>query len=453
VTTTAARGSARTAPSPLFSPGRAWTNWGRVERAHPALIARPTTIDQVVAVVRTAQERGLTVKAVGAGHSFTAIAATDGILVDLAGLDGLLAVDERLRRVTLGAGTHLYQLPALLAPFGLALENMGDIDRQTVAGATSTGTHGTGANFRGLAAQITGAVLVTADGSVLHVDGARNAELLPAVRLGLGALGIVVELTIQCVPAFLLHAVEHPEGFDEVLDDFPARAKESDHFEFYWWPHTDRVMTKRNMRLPGDAPRHPISPVGNFVEERVMSNGALALMCRVGHVAPGLTPKINRLATRVYGDREYTDHSHEVFTAPRNVRFREMEYAIPLRAVPEAVRAVRALIERNDWRISFPVEVRVAASDDNWLSTAQGRASGYVAVHRHISDDHLPYFREVEAIMRSFEGRPHWGKIHFQDAASLAPRYEHFADFLAARDRLDPERLFANPYLERVLGN
>ncbi len=451
MTVTAARG-VRATSTPLFSPGRAWTNWGRVERAHPALIARPTTIDQVVAVVRTARERGLTVKAVGAGHSFTAIAATDGILVDLAGLDGLLAVDERLRRVTVGAGIHLHQLPALLAPFGLALENMGDIDRQTVAGATSTGTHGTGADFRGLAAQITGAVLVTADGGVLHVDGARNAELLPAVRLGLGALGILVEVTIQCVPSFLLHAVEHPEGFDEVLDDFPARAAGSDHFEFYWWPHTDRVMTKNNTRLPADAPRHPVSAVGNFLEERVMSNGALALMSRIGHAAPALTPKINRLATRVYGDREYTDHSYEVFTAPRNVRFREMEYALPRRAVPEAVRAVRRLIEQSNWRISFPVEVRVAASDDNWLSTAQGRPSGYIAVHRHVSDDYLPYFREVEAIMRSFDGRPHWGKIHFQDAVSLAPRYEHFADFVAARDRLDPERLFANPYLTRVLG-
>ena len=436
-----------------LEPGAIWRNWGRSETAHPAFVARPTTIDEVVAVVRAARERGLTMKAIGAGHSFTAIAATDGVLVDLAGLDGLLAVDEPLRRVTLGAGTNLYQLPALLAPFGLALENMGDIDRQTIAGATSTGTHGTGADFRGLAAQITGAVLVTGDGTVLQVNGERNPELLPAVRLGLGALGILVELTIQCVPAFLLRAVERPEGFDEVLDGFTARAKEVDHFEFYWWPHTDRVMTKRNTRLPGDAPRHPVSALGNFVEERVMSNGALALMCRVGHAVPSLTPRINRLATRVYGDREYTDHSHEVFTAPRRVRFREMEYAVPRRAVPEAVRAVRAMIEKNDWRISFPVEVRVAAADDNWLSTAQGRTSGYIAVHRHVSDDHLPYFREVEAIMRDVDGRPHWGKIHFQDAASLAPRYEHFDDFLAVRDRLDPDRVFANPYLERVLGS
>jgi FAD-linked oxidoreductase len=439
--------------APLLLPGPNWVNWGRVERAHPAFAARPRNVEEVAAVVRAARDRGLAVKAVGAGHSFTAIAATDGILVDLSELDGLLSVDERLHRVTLGAGTHLHQLPALLAPFGLALENMGDIDRQTIAGATSTGTHGTGATFRGLAAQITGATLVTADASVLQVDADHHPELLPAVRVGLGALGILVALTIQCVPAFLLHAVEHPEGFDEVLDGFRDKAKEVDHFEFYWWPHTDRVMTKRNTRLPGDAARHPVAPLANFVEERVMSNGALELMCRVGHLAPRLTPSINRLATRVYGDREYTDHSYEVFTAPRNVRFREMEYAIPRRAVPEAVRAVRALIERNDWRISFPVEVRVAASDDNWLSTAQGRTSGYIAVHRHVSDDHLPYFREVEAVMRDFDGRPHWGKIHFQDAASLAPRYEHFADFLATRDRLDPDRVFANPYLARVLGD
>ena len=444
-----------TAPSSrdLLGPGAPWRNWGRSESANPAFVARPTTIDEVVAVVCAARDRGLTVKAIGAGHSFTAIAATDGVLIDLSGLHGLFAVDEGLRRVTLGAGTRLYQLPALLAPFGLALENMGDIDRQTIAGATSTGTHGTGADFRGLAAQITGAVLVTADGSVLRVDAAHHPELLPAVRLGLGALGILVELTIQCVPAYLLRAVEHPEGFDEVLDDFSARAKEVDHFEFYWWPHTDRVMTKCNTRLAGDAQRRPVSAVGNFIEERVMSNGALALMCRVGHLAPSLTPSINRLATRVYGDREYTDHSHEVFTAPRRVRFREMEYAVPRRAVPEAVRAVRALIDKHDWRISFPVEVRVAAADDNWLSTAYGRKSGYIAVHRHVSDDHLPYFREVEAVMRDVGGRPHWGKIHFQDAASLAPRYEHFDDFVALRDRLDPERLFANPYLERVLGS
>jgi len=437
----------------LLQPGGTWRNWGRCERTTPVFRANPTSIDEVVAVVRAARERGLTVKAVGAGHSFTGIAATEGVLLDLGRLDGLLAVDTERARVTLAAGTNLYQLPALLAPYGLALENMGDIDRQTIAGATSTGTHGTGARFRGLAAQLVAVTLVTADGSVLCVSESENAELLPAVRLGLGSLGIVVEVTVQCVPAFLLRAVEHPESFDEVLDDFDERATAADHFEFYWWPHTDRVMTRTNTRLPGDAERRPVGPVANWVEERLMQNGALALKSGLGRLVPAWTPPINRFATRVYGDRDFVDRSYEVFTSPRVVRFRESEYAIPRAAVPQAVRDIRGLVERNGWRLSFPIEVRVAAPDDNWLSTAYQRESGYIAVHQYFREDHLPYFRAIDALLRGYDGRPHWGKIHYQEAEELAGRYPRFADFTAVRDRLDPDRLFANPYLERVLGS
>ncbi|MEO6533694.1 MAG: D-arabinono-1,4-lactone oxidase [Pseudolysinimonas sp.] len=436
----------------LLMPGSPWSNWGRVERATPAFRARPTSVDHVVAVVREARERGLTVKAVGAGHSFTAIAATEGVLLDLGGLDGLYAVDAALGRVTLGAGTNLYQLPALLRPHGLALQNMGDIDRQTIAGATSTGTHGTGARFPGLAAQLVAVTLVTADGAILRVSASENAELLPAVRLGLGSLGIVVEVTVQCVPAFLLRAVEHPEGFDDVLDDFEQRIAAADHFEFYWWPHTDQVMTRTNTRLPGDAERRPVGAVAAWVDERLVQNGALRAKSAIGRVIPGLTPAVNRLATRIYGDRDLVDHSYEVYVSARNVRFRELEYSIPREAVPQAVRDLRGLVERKGWKLSFPVEVRVAAADENWLSTAYRRDSGYIAVHQYFREDHLPYFRAVDALLRSYDGRPHWGKIHFQDADDLAQRYPRFGDFTAVRDRLDPDRVFTNRYLDRVLG-
>lgn len=442
--------SSHVTQAPLRAAG-AWRNWGRSESARPAFRASPSNIAEVQAVVRTARERGLPVKTVGAGHSFTAIAATDGILVDLDRLQGVVTADSETGRVTLAAGTRLHRLPELLAPWGLALQNMGDIDRQSIAGATSTGTHGTGLAFGGLATTITGAVLVTGDGSVLRVNERENAELLPAVRLGLGALGILVELEIQCVPAYLLHAVEHPEPF-EVIDEFRARVESADHFELYWWPHTDRVMTKTNTRLPLEAGRQPVGAFANWVEERLMSNGALALMCNVGHLVPSLTPPINRLATRVYGDREYTDHSYEVFTAPRNVRFREMEYALPLDEVAAAMHELRAMIDASGWRISFPVEVRAAAADENWLSTAHGRESGYIAVHRHVSDDPEEYFRAAEQIFLAHGGRPHWGKMHHLDAAALTERYPRFRDFLAARDRLDPDRVFRNAYLDRVLG-
>jgi len=436
----------------LIDPVTPWRNWGRVETATPAYRARPRSVDEVTAVVRAARERGLTVKAIGAGHSFTDIAATVGVLVDVGALSGIVKADTATGQVTLRAGTHLHELPGLLDPLGLALENMGDIDRQTVAGATSTGTHGTGGRFRGLAAQIVAMKLVTANGDLLVVSETDNAELLPAVRLGLGALGIVVEITLQCVPAFLLKAIEHPEPFDEVLDTFEQRAVESDHFEFYWWPHTDAVMTKNNTRLPADADLAKVGPVANWVEETLMSNVVLAMKSGLGTLLPRTIQPLNRLATRVYGDREYVDRSYEVFTAPRNVRFREMEYAIPRPALAQALRDIRGLIERKGWNISFPVEVRVAAPDGNWLSTAYQRESAYIAVHKYFRDDHLPYFRAVDQLLRSYDGRPHWGKIHFQDAAELSTRYPRFADFRTLRGRLDPDRVFANAYLDRVLG-
>lgn len=436
----------------ILHPGSNWTNWSGVERVRPVFTARPASADDVVEVIRFARERGLTVKTVGAGHSFSGIAAAPGIQLDVSAIAGLFDVDATGGRVTLGAGTGLHELPALLAPHGLALENMGDIDRQTVAGATSTGTHGTGARFGSLSTQIVGMTLVTADATVLRISATENPELLPAVRLGIGALGVMVDVTLQCVPSFVLDAVERPAGFDEVLDGFEERATSVDHFEFYWWPHTERVMTKSNLRRPGEAERRPVGALAGWIEDRVLSNTLLSLACNVGRIVPAATPSINRLATRIYGNRTFSDFSHEVFVSPRRTRFREMEYAIPREAVPDALRDIRSVIDSRNLRISFPVEVRVAAADDNWLSTANGWDSGYIAVHRYFRDDHDEYFRAVEEVMRAYRGRPHWGKIHYQDAASLAELYPHHGDFRGVRDRLDPGRLFTNPYLNRVLG-
>lgn len=430
--------------------GGRWRNWGRSEFSSPAHVSRAASVDDVVETVHFARERNLTVKAIGAGHSFTAIAATDGVQLDVGALDGVHAVDGTL--VTVGAGTNLYQLPALLAPHGLALENMGDIDRQTVAGATSTGTHGTGARFGGLATQIVALTLVTADGELLRVSETQNPELLPAARLGLGALGIVVDVTIRCVPHFMLHAVEKPEPLEGVLDNWMERVSAVDHFEFYWFPHTTSALTKTNTRLPGDVERKPQHPVAAWIDDEFMSNGLYLILCELGVVAPATTPPLNRLSERLVAQREVTGGWHEVFTAPRRVRFREMEYALPVERVPNALRELRSLIERKGWRITFPVEVRTAAADDNWLSTAHGRQSGYIAVHRYYREDPTEYFEAVEAIMRTHAGRPHWGKMHYRDAATLRPAYPRFDDFLAVRDKLDPDRVFANDYLRRVLG-
>jgi len=439
------------APRPgLVAPGRPWRNWGRSVTADPAFLARVASVADVVDAVDFARTRGLGVKPVGAGHSFTAIAATDGVQIDLASLCGVLAVDGDV--VTFAAGTFLHQVPALLAPLHLALTNMGDIDRQTIAGAISTGTHGTGAAFGGLATQVVGLVLVTADGAILRIDEAQNAELLPAARLGLGALGVIVAVSLRCVPAFMLHAVEQPELLDDVLDDWVERSSAVDHFEFYWFPHTRSALTKTNTRVPADTPPVRQNRLAAFIDDELLPNGIYPVLCRLGMLVPATIQPMNRLSERLIARREVTDGWHEVFTSPRRVRFREMEYALPVEEVPAALRAVRSLIEREGWRITFPVEVRVSASDANWMSTAYGRASGYIAVHRYYREDPAAYFGAVESIMRAHGGRPHWGKLHYREAADLRPAYPRFDDFLAVRDRLDPGRLFGNEYLTRVLG-
>ena len=436
----------------MTRPGGSWQNWARTERVRPTTVEYPSTIEAVRRSVRSAAARGRPIKAVSTGHSFTGIAVAPGTLLEMTELSGLVSVDRDRQRARLLAGTRLHRIPALLAPYGLAMANLGDIDRQSISGAISTGTHGTGSRFGGIATQVVAATLVTAGGELLTVSEDENADLLPAVALGLGALGILVDVTIQCVPAFVLEAVERPEPLDSVVDDVVSRADAVDHFEFYWFPHTDTALTKTNTRLPAGSPTKPLSAASRLVDDVLVGNVVHQSVCSAGRAAPGLVPGINRLSAKVWGDRTFSDASHRVFATSRGVRFREMEYAVPLDRLASAFRGVQRVIDEHGWRIEFPIEVRTAAADDLWLSTATERPSGYLAVHRYWKTDHTEYFAAVEEIMLAHEGRPHWGKLHTLDASALRARYPRFDDFTALRDRLDPDRAFRNPYLERVLG-
>ena len=429
-----------------------WRNWARTEESRPVLEVAPRAIDQVVLAIQRARETGHVLKPIGASHSFTAIGATDGVRLSMEGLRGLVDVDLERGRVTLWGGTHLWELPSILDPLGLALENMGDVDRQTITGATSTGTHGTGLGFGGISTQIVGATLITGTGEILDINENQNSELLPAIALGLGALGVIVTVTIQCVPRFLLRAVEAPAPFEEILESYEDRNRAADHFEFYWFPHTESTRTKTNTRLPIDSGANPLGKVAKFVDEEVVNNVMLGAVVGFERFVPSTTPTINRTIETVSSSRDYSDVSYRVFITNRRVRFREMEYALPLDAVPNALRELRAMIDRKGYRISFPVEVRAAAADNLLLSTAHGRESGYIAVHRYWRDPDHEYFREAEAILKAHDGRPHWGKMHTRDADSLRATYPKFDEFVAVRNRLDPDRVFANPYLQQVLG-
>jgi FAD-linked oxidoreductase len=429
-----------------------WNNWARTESSQPELEIAPRSAEQVVLAVQRARETGHTLKPIGASHSFTAIGATDGIRLDMSRMRGLVSADTARGRVTLWGGTHLWELPAILEPLGLALANMGDIDRQTITGATQTGTHGTGVRLGGLSTGVVGAQIVTGTGEVLTIDEDHHSELLPAVALGLGALGVLVTVTLQCVPRYLLRAEEAPEPLEQVLDTFVARTRGVDHFEFYWFPHTRGTRTKTNTRLPAADPREPLTRFARFADEELANNVAFGACTALGSVMPRATPRVNRIIEQLSSRRRYTDESHRVYVTHRRVRFHEMEYSVPLDAVPEAVRELRAMIERRGYRVSFPIEVRSAGADGLLLSTAHGRDSGYIAVHRYWRDRDRGYLRDAEAILAAYDGRPHWGKLHTQSAETLRERYPAFESFTGIRDRLDPERIFANPYLERVLG-
>nr|WP_314843162.1 D-arabinono-1,4-lactone oxidase [uncultured Microbacterium sp.] len=432
--------------------GGTWQNWGRSAQVKPLRVERPRTPEGVQRAVKAAVAQGLTIKAVGAGHSFTGIAVAPGVLLELDDMQGLVAADARSGRVTLLAGTRLHRVPGLLARYGLAMQNLGDIDRQSISGAISTGTHGTGGAYGGLATQVVGVTMVTAAGEFLRIDEVTNPELLPAVSVGLGALGIIVEVTLQCVPSFAMAAIDEPAPLDDVLASLDERVATHDHFEFYWFPHTTVALTKRQTRLPESTRRQPLPPLGRWVDETLLSNGVYRLACAASSAVPAVAPPFSRLAVRLTGDRRYTDLSHRVLTQSRTVRFREMEYALPAENVVPAFREVQDLIDRRGWRIEFPIEVRFAAADDIWLSTAHGRETAYIAVHRYWRVDPTEYFEAVETIMLEYGGRPHWGKLHTLTAERLRERYPRFGDFTAVRDRLDPDRRFTNRHLERVLG-
>ncbi|WP_438303057.1 D-arabinono-1,4-lactone oxidase [Streptomyces sp. HUAS TT11] len=427
-----------------------WRNWAGNVTAHPVREVAPASVEELSAAVRKAAEDGLRVKAVGTGHSFTATAATDGVLIRPQLLTGIRRIDREEGTVTVEAGTPLKRLNVALAREGLSLTNMGDIMEQTVSGATSTGTHGTGRDSASIAAQIRGLELVTADGSVLTCSEKENADVFAAARVGLGALGVITAITFAVEPLFLLTAREEPMPLDRVLAEFDELWTENEHFEFYWFPHTGSTNTKRNNRSAG--PPKPVGQLSGWFEDEFLSNGVFQVANWVGRAVPAAVPAIAGVSSRALSARTYTDIAYRVFTSPRRVRFVEMEYAVPREALPQTLRELKTMVDRSTLRVSFPVEVRTAPADDITLSTASGRDSAYIAVHMFRGTPYRSYFTAAEQIFTAHGGRPHWGKVHTRDADYFAEVYPRFGEFTALRDRLDPDRRFGNDYLRRTLG-
>jgi L-gulono-1,4-lactone dehydrogenase len=418
-----------------------WANWARQQRCAPERIETPGSEEELAGAVTGAAR----VKVAGTGHSFTDIACTDGVMIDMSGMRRVLSVDGN--EVTVEAGITLHDLGEELRSRGLAMENQGDVDPQTLAGAISTATHGTGARFGNLPSQVAGMRLVDGTGEVHEL---REGHELRAARVSLGALGAISAVTLRCVPAFTIHRVDRPASLDGVLPRLDELAGLHDHWEAFVMPYTRRCLTLTSERT--DRSPEPPGRAGAFLRDVVLENAVLGLFCRTGRAFPRTIPALNGSLARLMSGSERLDASNRVYANTRLVRFTEMEYALPREHAAEALERVLAVVERRRLPIGFPIELRVTAPDDALLSTAYGRPTAYIAVHQYVGMEFETYFRAVEAIMDEYDGRPHWGKRHYQTAATLRPRYPEWDRFAEIRERFDPERRFENDYTRRVLA-
>ncbi len=438
----------------MASPGNtqgspAWRNWAGDQTCSPSEMVRPRNRDELAAAVVAAAAAGRRVSVVGSGHSFTETAISEGTMIDARALHGTIDADTSTGLVKVGGGTVIAELNEELHRLGLAQENLGDIDKQTIAGAISTATHGTGAKLRNLSAQVEGLELVLADGSVREL-GPADGDLLRAARVSVGALGAISAVTLRCVPAFTLRRVDAPHPREEVLDSFEERAAAHEHFELFTFPYADSALVLERNRT--EEPPRPRGKVATHLNDVVLENWALEATSAAGKAFPAAIPRLARFAARLASGGTVTDRSDRIFANERRVRFTEMEYGVPREHGPAAVRRVIEWVRSNRYPVFFPIEMRVTAADDALISPSHERDTAYIAVHQYRGMEWRPYFEAVEAIMDEYEGRPHWGKRHFQTAETLAPRFSRWAEFQVARDQLDPNRVFTNQYAARVLG-
>ncbi len=427
-----------------------WQNWAGEQSCAPAAIEQPSNLTELRDAVSRAAERGLPIRVAGSGHSFTDIALSDGLLLRLEALDRVLDADSATGLVKVEAGIVLGEMNERLDERGRAMANLGDIDRQTLAGSISTGTHGTGIRFPSVSAQVHAVELVRPGGTTVEISADSDPDGILAARVGLGALGVIYAVTLRTVPAYTIRRVDRARPLGETLDGLEELVETNDHFEFYVFPHTDIAVCRESSR--GDWPPQPRSKAAVYFQEVIVENGLGQLMVLLARRVPSLIPRITGLAARTFSDSTKVDRSHRVFASQRLVRFTEMEYSIPRADAREAVERVLELANRPEYKVAFPIEVRFVAPDDAFLSTSHGRESCYIAVHHDRKLDWRPYLDAVEATMKEYGGRPHWGKRHFRTAAELAPLYERWEDFQRVRARLDPEGVFRNAYTDRVLG-
>jgi len=426
-----------------------WTNWSGTVRATPERVVKPDSMEALIAAVRDTAARGAKLRVAGSGHSFSPVVPTDQTMLSLDRLRGLAEVDREGRRATVFAGTPINVLGELLAAYGLGLANQGDIDAQAIAGAVSTGTHGTGVGYGCLSTQVNALTLITARGEPLVCSSTREPEIFKAAQVSLGSLGVLARIRLQLEPAYVLRDVRKNMPLEACLSEFEDNCRRHRHYEFWWFPYSDVVATKALDVVPKARPRGWFKRV---MVDKVLETGVFWAVSEGVKRVPASARQVARFSARMMAEGEYADASHRVFPSPRDVRFNEMEYAVPVEQGIDCLRELRAFIEGRKIRVHFPLEYRVVAADDIWLSPFYQRDSAVISVHMYAGMPFDEYFAGCEAIFRNHRGRPHWGKMHGLGARELQDMYPMWSRFHEIRRQLDPGGMFMNDHLTHLFG-
>lgn len=431
---------------PAFAEGNArrikWQNWSGGQECLPEARLAPANAGELADLMRSTPRP---VRAVGTGHSFTALVPTDGTILSVDRLAGVLETNDDTLEATFGAGTKLGDIGAALEEKGQALVNMPDINRQTLAGCISTATHGTGETFGSLSTYVTGLELVTAKGDIVWCDAETNPELFQAARVSLGSLGIITKIRLQNRTPHTINRRTWTVSFEDMVDQAEQLAKDNRNFEFYYIPFSGMCIG-----ITHNETDEPVNPrVSDDDDDGVMTLKSLADW--VGW-SPSIREYLIRSALEDVPDEVHVDTSWKIYPSERGVRFNEMEYHLPRENGFAALAEIKELVEGNNMDLFFPWEFRFVKSDDIWLSPFYGRESVSIAVHRFYEEDYRPLFQAVEPILRKHGGRPHWGKLHTLKADDFQSLYPKWNDFAAVRDEMDPDGVFLNAHLKEVFG-
>ncbi len=422
---------------------KTWKNWAHTSESTPETIFYPTSIEEICKLVKEAGKQHKTIRVVGAGHSFSNLVQTSEWLVSLDRFSGIETVNEEEQCVTVLGGTRLFQIGDVLGKLGYAQENLGDVNVQSIAGAISTGTHGTGAAFGNISTQVLEIVLVTGSGEVLTISEEQNPAYFKASLVSLGSLGIIVKVTIKIIPCPTYEYKSQKIAFPQLAQQLEQLIQSNRHFEFFLFPYSDTVQVKTMNTVE----QKPQGMALHHFKNLLLENYLFFIFSETCRILPKSSRFFSRLSARGVSTSTKRANSYQLFATPRLVRFREMEYCIPLENLKPAMEKIRECIVTKKHNVHFPIECRTVMADDIWISPSYQRDSAYIAFHMYKGMPYEEYFRDMEAIMKQFDGRPHWGKMHTRTNEELLTLYPKLSDFLEVREKLDPERIFMNHYL------